>query len=248
MSTNMCFRICPYYECSGPATVLKTDQCLQMPLFALVSTRTSKRSHRCLASLQKRLRLAYRIDRDSANGNTLQDFQSAGIQKNDMTWSTHGAPIGRAGDHGSYISPLLSYKDYTVDTLIHAAFSLTPSQNGPTPEETALALQKPYRPLFLGRKTCLPSAYLFQGLDTESQSPLQALLSLPALPETEPTVRLLWSRGETAGAPDDLVPSKTYRLSDERHFQSGPHKGFRWVSEASIDAARLPSKSTAPVC
>ena len=103
-------------------------------------------------------------------------------------------------------------------------------------------------PLFLGRKTCLPSAYLFQELDTDSQSPLQALLSLPALPETEPTVRLLWSRGETAGAPDDLVPSKTYRLSDERHFQSGPHKGFRWVSEALIDAARLPSKSAAPVC
>ena len=103
-------------------------------------------------------------------------------------------------------------------------------------------------PLFLGRKTCLPSAYLFQGLDTGSQSPLQALLSLPALPETEPTVRLLWSRGETAGAPDDLVPSKTYRLSDERDFQSGPHKGFRWVSEALIDAARLPSKSAAPLC
>ena len=62
------------------------------------------------------------------------------------------------------------------------------------------------------------------------------------------TARLLWSRGETAGAPDDLVPSKTYRLSDERDFQSGPHKGFRWVSEALIDAARLPSKSAAPVC
>ena len=219
-----------------------------MPLFALVSTRTSKRSHRCLASLQNRLRLAYRIDRDSANGNTLQDFQSASIQKNDTVWSTHGAPIGRTGDYGSYTSPLLSYKDYTVDTLIHAAFSLAPSKKGPTPKETALALQKPYRPLFLGRKTCLPSAYLFQGLDTESQSPLQALLSLPALPETEPTVRLLWSRGETAGAPDDLVPSKTYRLSDERDFQSGPHKGFRWVSEALIDASRLPFKSAAPVC
>lgn len=195
---------------------------------------------KALDSLQHRLRLAFRIDRDSAGGVFMTDYQTAQLRHDDVAWTTSGRAAGRTGAPETYDSPLILPKAYSVDTLIHAAFTLVPNGRGPTLADVQRALQHPFRPLFLGRKACLPTNYLYQGCDRQSSSPLHTLLSLPRLPETAAAVRLLWSRGETAGA-DDVVPTRTYRLSDTKDFRSGPHKGARWVCEGEVAASRLPA-------
>ena len=207
----------------GPATVLRTDQCLQMPLYALVSTRTSKRSHRCLASLQNRLRLAYRIDRDSANGNTLQDFQSASIQKNDTVWSTHGAPIGRTGDHGSYTSPLLSFKDYTVDTLIHAAFSLTPSKKGANPERDSTRTPENLtgRSFSVAKPACRPLTS-FKDSTPRARAPCKRSCHFPRCQKQNPRSGFCGAAAKPPALPMTWYPARPIDSVTNAIFKAAP--------------------------
>ena len=196
-----------------------------------------------LNDLQHRLRLAFRIDRDSAAGVFETDYQTAQLAQSDIAWTTTGVAADRKGSPATYSAPVILPKQYNVDTLIHAAFTL--EDGSPGLPEVARALVSPFRPLFLGRKACLPTTYLYQGADTISKSPLQALLNLPGLPETAESVRLLWSRGNAQGV-SELPASRTYRAGDLKDFASGPHKSARWVCEATISKSRLPKPPQEP--
>ena len=98
---------------------------------------------------------------------------------------------------------------------------LTPDDELPTLDDLETALVRPARPLFIGRKPCLPAARIFEGwIDAaDVRSALSAVVR-----SGEQTVRALWpaSDGE---ADADLVTDVT----DERNWLTGLHGGARRV-------------------
>ena len=113
--------------------------------------------------LQDRLVFAARIDREPAVGVRLTDFQTAQLGANDKGWTTRGAPDERAGGANTYLATHLRWRDYFADMRVSVALRLEPSEQTPTLEDLAVALDEPVRPLFIGRKPCLPSAPLYGG-------------------------------------------------------------------------------------
>ena len=184
--------------------------------------------------LQDRLVFAARIDREQRGGLSIQDFQSAAINNTEQSWTTRGRPEGRGG--GTYQNHL-RYRDYYADTRVTVALRLEPEDDALTLEGLAEALQEPARPLFIGRKPCLPSCQLFGGY-SEGSTALAALLAHPLADGTVtlPAVRTLWPDGD--GSPE-IEPNRTYMITDQRNWVSGLHGGGRWVCEGTIGRDRF---------
>ncbi len=195
---------------------------------ALGWRRTERELHQ---ELQDRLIFSARIDREPAIGTRIRDFQTAQLGKDDIGWTTRGQPEGRAGGANTYDAPHLRFRDYLADMKVSVALRLKRDSEPPTLEDLALALQEPARPLFIGRKPCLPSSPLFGGI-IESDSSLQALLDSPMMGGGRPaTVRLLWPEGEHA---QSVQSNRDYMLTDQRSWLSGLHGGGRHVFEGVV--------------
>ena len=186
--------------------------------------------------LQDRLTFAVRIEREPAGGLRMTDFQTAQLDSKDRGWTTRGQPEGRAGGPKTYDSPHLRYRDYFADMRAAAALRLEPADEKPTLDDLAAALDEPARPLFIGRKPCLPSALLF-GCFSDGETALAALLATPIKCEDpSETVSLLWARGEGA---DGVESNRDYMLTDERNWRSGLHGGGRWVCEGAASRTQF---------
>ena len=204
--------------------------------------------------LQDRLVFAARIDREPHGGLRMTDFHTAQLGANDRGWTTRGAPEDRAGGANTYNAPHLRYRDYHADMRVTIALRLDPAEDDPTLEELAEKLKEPERPLFIGRKPCLPSRPVFGGF-SQGETSLTALLSLP-MEAAEPrrrqssAVRLLWPDGEDAPDMSGVRLSRRAMLTDERNWVSGLHGGGRPVCEgtASRDnfAATLAQEEAQP--
>lgn len=175
--------------------------------------------------LQERMVMGARLD---ADGERLVDFQTAQLQANDKGWTTRGVAEERAGGAGTYAGPHLRYRHYHADMNVLIALRLQPAEESPTLDELAAALDKPARPLFVGRKNCLPTGRLMAGW-VEADSILCALqLAQPALSHN---ARAQWPDGEgrLPGQQD-----RTLEVCDERNWTSGVHGGWRPVREGML--------------
>ena len=146
-------------------------------------------------NFRDRLVFAARIDREPANGVRMRDFQTAQLGAADKGWTNRGQPEGRAGGHKAYDAPHLRYRDYFADMRVTVALRLVSVGDFPTLDQLESALDEPARPLFIGRKPCLPSAPLLAGF-READSALGALLAMPPADvgtDAEPQ-RLFWAR------------------------------------------------------
>ena len=182
--------------------------------------------------LQDRLVFAARIDRDPSGGLRMTDFQTAQLARSDRGWTTRGVPEGRAGGANTYNAPHLRYRDYFADMRVTCALRLEPADEQPTLENLADALDEPARPLFIGRKPCLPSIPLNGGL-RNADSALAALIDTPLdNPANDGSdVHLLWQSGESS---NKVRLTNTYMLTDERNWRSGLHGGGRLVHEGTL--------------
>jgi len=162
-------------------------------------------------ALQDRLVFGALIERQ---GRVLTDSQNAKLEKSDRGWTTRGAPEGRAG--ATYDAPHRRRRDYLADHLAHVVLRLAPG-DGPSLDDIAVALDRPARPLFLGRKPCLPAGPLNAGW-AEGDTVLAALRSLGL------KGRALWPEAEGAGDGAGVVD-----LPDLRNWHSGLHGGTRRV-------------------
>lgn len=176
--------------------------------------------------LQSRLLIGARLDSEVQR---LTDFQTAQLGKDDLGWTTWGVPEGRRGGPDAYLSPHLRYRDYHASLNVLVALRLENAAESPTLDDVAEALDHPARPLFIGRKTCLPSRRIFAGWQ-EGANVLEALL-LGQLPSNAPRLRLQWPDGEGVLAGDRLLD-----LCDERNWASGVHGGWRPVREGVFNA------------
>jgi CRISPR system Cascade subunit CasD len=182
--------------------------------------------------LQERMVMGARLE---ANGERLVDFQTAQLQANDKGWTTRGVAEERAGGAGSYSGPHLRYRHYHADMNVLVALRLKPAEEAPTLDDLAAALDKPSRPLFVGRKNCLPTDRLMAGW-VEAENMLSALqLAEPVLSHN---VRAQWPDGE-GRLPDQQ--DRTLDVCDERNWTSGVHGGWRPVREGVL---RFASRST----
>ena len=168
----------------------------------------------------------------------MTDFQTVQLGAGDRGWTTRGAPEGRAGGPRTYDAPHLRYRDYYADMRVTVALRLEPAEDAPTLDDLADALQEPARPLFIGRKPCLPSAPLFGDFEG-ADSALAALLQRPLCSEREDQqpVRTQWPQSEGVDSVDDYHVSM---LTDQRNWRSGLHGGGKWVCTGAIDRSKFP--------
>ena len=174
--------------------------------------------------LQARLVFGARLDRA---GTRLTDFQTAELRKDDKGWTTSGEPEGRAGGENTYKGQHLRYRDFHADGAVLVALRLEPADESPTLEDVADALQRPARPLFLGRKPCLPAAPLFAGWCDEPDVLTALRGAAPLVANARP--RALWPASE-----GKLHDSRQVDVCDERNWTSGVHGGWRPVCEGVL--------------
>ena len=192
--------------------------------------------------LQDRIVFAARIDREPAGDVRMTDYQT--VKMGDTVdlfvrsghwvvgWTTRGRPDERAGALGAAGSGPFTHqrwRDYYADMRVTVALRLESGEDAPTLDELGDALQEPKRPLFIGRKPCLPSVPLFGGF-AEGDTALAALLAVAPAGDGDGAYRLLWPERESV---DGVTAARTYMLTDQRNWVSGLHGGGRWVCEGA---------------
>ena len=177
-----------------------------------------------LDRLQARLRWAARLDRP---GVPFTDFQTAQLDQNDQGWTTGGKVEERAGGASTYDSPHIRYRDYRADASLAVAIRLTEADDAPTLAELAAALDRPARPLFIGRKNCLPSQRLLIGV-VDASDVVTALAQAPLAADADVRPAVFFNDASAAPAHNVLL---THRSSDERRFSIDVHAGMQTIHE-----------------
>jgi CRISPR system Cascade subunit CasD len=168
-------------------------------------------------ALQDRLIFGARVEWE---GRLVTDSQNAKLEKTDRGWTTHGIPEGRFG--ASYDSPHRRRRDYLADARVLVVLRLA-NDNVPTLDKLAEALRRPSRPLFIGRKPCLPTRPLYAGW-CEAVDAYSAL----AVVGTAANASAQWPESE--GPAGD----RRIDLPDLRNWRSGLHGGGRTVVQGRM--------------
>lgn len=109
-----------------------------------------------LQRLQERIDYAARWD---SQPHQLIDYHTVDLGQAKMSepgWTTRGTPEHRGGGEGAKRGTHQRYRHYWADGLMTVALTLRDGGE-PDLEMVQDALRQPARPLFLGRKTCLPA-------------------------------------------------------------------------------------------
>ena len=184
-----------------------------------------------LNKLQERLRFATRLDRA---GEPLLDFQTVDLGQDflvDTGWTTRGKPEKRVGASGK--GTHLRYRHYWADRVCTVAMALEPPDSPPNLDDLAVALVSPARPLFIGRKHCLPLEPIFQGR-------MRAPTLKAALEQIEPHRKREGLSDDPLSAcwPDDGEPADNQQrllpVCDQRDWKNQIHCGRRLVKEGRI--------------
>jgi CRISPR system Cascade subunit CasD len=179
--------------------------------------------------LQQRLLIATRLDRP---GETIVDFQTVDLGQAmfDQTgWTARGQREDRRGGPASS-GTHIRYRHFRADGCATLALALDPANEDPTLDAVAAAVAEPARPLFIGRKSCIPSGPLLLGI-VEAQTVLDALKRWPTLDRKAAELPAQW--------PIEVRESgeRTLPLTDERDWRNQIHTGQRLVNEGTIEAA-----------
>ena len=177
--------------------------------------------------LQDRLIFAARRDRE---GTILTDSQNAQLSKTDKAWTTYGSPEERHG--ASYAAPHRRFRDYHADSSLRVVLRLARADEHPTLNNIAAALDHPQRPLFLGRKPCIPSAPLLANDPKRWVEGENAYLALRSVGGTVTRCRALWPVGQ--GPEDGDNVDRIIEIADLRNWRTGLHAGSRRVVEGHV--------------
>jgi CRISPR system Cascade subunit CasD len=185
-----------------------------------------------LEGLQERLRYAARIDRA---GEALVDYQTADLGLDWMLpekagWTTRGGLVGRAG--ASCEATHQRYRHYRADSLCTVAFTVL-GDDYPSSDNIAEALREPARPLFIGRKCCLPAAPLLLTT-VDAPSLLDVLATLPRPRRADGgSLPASWWDGDSADG--SVGGSTVVPVSDERDWRNRVHVGRRVMREGRVN-------------
>ncbi len=182
--------------------------------------------------LQDRLVFAAYKKRD---GFLLTDMQNAQLNRGDTGWTTRAASEQRGGAHRTYDSPHRRRREYLADEAVRLVLRLQRTGEPPTMETLAHALQCPARPLFVGRKTCLPSLPLLAPSPkcwVEASNAYSALCLVASGDPSKARRRALWPLGE--GPERGAQVDRLVERADLRNWRIGVHGGSRRVVEGWV--------------
>lgn len=170
--------------------------------------------------------LAYAV-REDVPGEKIEDYQTADLglphmqaksKKQSVAWTTWGHLDQRGS--GNTDTTNIRNREYWAD----AQYTVALHADGLSAEEIEDALRRPERPLFIGRKPCLPGKRLFQGI-VEASSPRAALRDPSTIPTNEQGEKIdptrIWYES------DDGKP-----VTDARDWTNQVHVGERRVRKA----------------
>lgn len=172
-----------------------------------------------LQALQNQLRFAARWD---AEPEPLTDYQTVDLGQDflvDTGWTTRGRREDRKGGSAA-TGTHIRFRDHWANGVVTVAFALT-GDGEPTIDSLQQALRTPARPLFIGRKPCLPAAPILMG--RRQAAGVKAALAAEPLADIGPrrrprTVQAIWPLEEGPGA-------GTEERFDQRDWANNIHLG-----------------------
>ncbi len=204
-----------------------------------------------LQRLQERISIASVLVRE---GGELQDYQTVDLGQDHLrlpSWTTRGRTEHRDGGLEARFGTHIRLRRYRADASVLTAVSVSPADESPTVGELLEALRKPARPLFVGRKCCLPAAPIGVGLVGGTIDLTEALSQIPiAFPErwtsiSKDTLPLELSAEIPVPDERELQPEArlgVLRVTDERDWKNQLHGGQRIVARRKLllSASRSP--------
>jgi CRISPR system Cascade subunit CasD len=178
-------------------------------------------------------------------GQRLTDAQNAKLDRAEKAWTTRGRPEGRAGGQETYDSPHRRFRDYTADGCVLIAVRLEPADSEPTIDEIAVALREPERPLFIGRKPCLPARPVLHGR-VEASTIVDALSKCLAEPADQVSVGssrvhlpvpAFPVRARRPANEEERQHDRVMQICEERDWVAGVHVGLSRVREGRLSLA-----------
>lgn len=184
-----------------------------------------------LQGLQARLRFAARWD---AEPELLTDYQTVDLGQASMVdtgWTTRGQREDRKGGSAA-TGTHQRWRDHWANGVATLAIALD-GEGTPTLDALASALLTPARPLFIGRKPCLPAAPLLIG--RREASGVKAALEAEPLADVGPRRRperiwALWPEDEGA------APGQEERY-DLRDWKQNVHRGSQHYAVGCLEVA-----------
>jgi len=182
--------------------------------------------------LQERLRHASRQDRA---GHQIRDYHTVNLSQSFMLgsngWTTMGwldERKGGAASKGTHIR----LRDYRADSIHTVALTLQPEGEEPGLDQLQEALINPERPLFIGRKTCLPAAPLFVAR-MEVESLIDALEKIPLHKKSDnrKTYTAWWPADDQH---NHIKSEIEVPVTDQRDWANQIHVGERWIARGEI--------------
>jgi len=207
-------------------------------LAGLIANALAYHHHQTLEAqrLQARIHFATRRDRE---GKRIEDYQTVDLGQShlrDTGWTTWGEPETREGAYSEETH--IRNRHYLADAIYTVTLNLRPPEEPPTLDEIARALEFPARPLFIGRKPCLPSAPILLG--RASGESFRALLEqIPRVPERGDTGPLTgwWPAEEGV----DDTSSRLVPVTDDRDWANQIHVGRRFLRQGIVNPAEMGS-------
>lgn len=185
-----------------------------------------------LQRLQDRIVYASRQDR---RGQQIRDYQTVDLSqefmRNERAWTTWGELESRKGGTASS-GTHERLRDYWADSIHTVALTLQPEDESPTLVDLERALKYPERPLFVGRKCCLPAASIFVGR-TQADDLVRTLQETPLAngSDDRQRYRMWWP----SNPKEDETPADIRQpVTDHRDWANQIHVGERWIAEGEL--------------
>lgn len=185
-----------------------------------------------LQSLQERIRYAARVDRE---GQHLVDYQTVDLGQPWMVpeiagWTTRGKIASRGGASGDVTHQ--RWRHYRADSVHTVALTVV-GGDAPSVDDLAIALTEPARPLFIGRKCCLPASRIFIDI-VDAESLIGALAAIPRVLRADagPLLATWWDGDDDAHANDR---AHVVAVTDERDWRNQIHVGRRLMREGRVN-------------
>ena len=188
-----------------------------------------------LNRLQNRIVFAARQE---IPGKRIRDFQTVDLNQLKMNmkkrgWTTYHKRDDRKGRTASKATHT-RYRDYIADSIITVFLALSPENTKPDTDDLIRALNKPERPLFLGRKCCIPSSGILAD-EIDRRDLLEALKSYPLFNResvkeyvNEKSVSAQWQYT------NKKEKSRALSIMDKREWQNQIHCGERLVRQGTV--------------
>jgi len=192
--------------------------------------------------LQCQLRIATRCDRP---GSIVEDYQTVDLGQSFMVdkntaWTSWGRMESRRGGTASS-GTHIRHRFYHADSVHTLAVGLANADAASVSVSMlASALIEPARPLFLGRKSCLPAAPLYLRT-AEALSPLDALMQTERVSaerfgdchdgSVDPGLSAWWDREDEGPQPKQF---RELAITDERDWRNQVHCGQRVIRHGVI--------------